>query len=208
MVLTASALGMKHLMSKTKQLLQEPAKDLEFDTGETEQKALIETSDIVTMFARLAKVYGSYSYSRPSGVEMCKMVSVVVLRIKQLEAVVKNLDKRDDKKDAFKRAILAKAGGISRGDICASTTCLVSSEQYSGLVIHNSSSWKTGEGVQIWSQTALRTLRTRPPLEPLRSCQICTIPVSCYNVRRLPCLARFATAGFVNSLARNASVLV
>lgn len=163
--------------NKIKRLLQESAEDLEFDTGETEQKALIETSDIVTMFARLAKVYGSYSYSQPSGVEMFKMVGVVVLRIKQLEAEVKNLEKRDDKKDAFKRAILVKAGGISRGDMCASTTCLASSEQYSGLVIDNSSSWKTGGRVQIWSQTALRTFRTRPPLEPLRSCQICTIPV-------------------------------
>ena len=40
------ALGMKHLASKIKRLFQEPAKDLEFDTSETEQKALIETSDI------------------------------------------------------------------------------------------------------------------------------------------------------------------
>jgi len=70
---------------------------------------------------------------------MFKMVSVVVLRTKRLEAVVKNLEnQRDDKKDAFKRAILAKAGGISRGDICASTICLASNEQYSGLVIDNS----------------------------------------------------------------------
>lgn len=45
MVLAASALGMKHLASKIKRLLQEPAKDLEFDTSETRQKALIETSD-------------------------------------------------------------------------------------------------------------------------------------------------------------------
>jgi hypothetical protein len=44
------------------------------------------------------------------------MVSVVILRTKRLEAAVKNLEnQRDDKKDAFKRAILAKAGGISRG---------------------------------------------------------------------------------------------
>jgi hypothetical protein len=127
MVLTASALGMKHLMSKTKQLLQEPAKDLEFDTGETEQKALIEASDIVTTFARLAKIYGSCSYSRPSSIEMFKMVGSAVLRIRRLEAVVKNLkNQRDDKKDAFKRAILTKAGGISRGDLCALTTCLTS----------------------------------------------------------------------------------
>jgi hypothetical protein len=70
----------------------------------------------VTTFARLAKDYGSCSYSRPSGVEVFKMVSVVVLRTKRLEAAVKNLEnQRDDKKDAFKRAILAKAGGISRG---------------------------------------------------------------------------------------------
>ena len=46
MVLAASALGMKHLAGKIKQLLQEPAKDLEFDTGGTEQEALIEASDI------------------------------------------------------------------------------------------------------------------------------------------------------------------
>ena len=45
MVLVASALGMKHLVSKIKRLLQEPAKDLEFNTSETRQKALIETSD-------------------------------------------------------------------------------------------------------------------------------------------------------------------
>jgi len=110
MVLATSALGMKHLASKIKRLLQEPAKDLEFDTGETEQKALIETSDIVTTFAHLAKVYGSCSYSRPSGVEMFKMVSVVVLRTKRLEAAVRNLENQwDDKKDAFKRAILAKS---------------------------------------------------------------------------------------------------
>ena len=92
MVLAASVLGMKHLASKIKQLLQEPAKDLEFDAGETDQKALTETSDIVTTFARLAKAYGSCSYSRPSGVEMFKVVGLVVLRTKRLEAVVKNLE--------------------------------------------------------------------------------------------------------------------
>lgn len=43
------------------------------------------------------------------------MASVVVLRTKGLEAAVKNLENQRDDKDAFKRAILAKAGGISRG---------------------------------------------------------------------------------------------
>jgi len=146
MVLAASALGMKHLASKIKRLLHEPAKDLEFDTSETEQKALIETSDIVTTFARLVKDYGSCSYSRPSGVEMFKMLSVVVPRTKRLEAVVKNLENQRDDKDAFKRVILAKAGGILRGDICASTTCLASNEQYSGLIIDNSFLMEDGGG--------------------------------------------------------------
>lgn len=139
MVLAVSALGVKHLASKIKQLLQEPAKELEFDTGETEQKALIEASDIVTTFARLAKIYGSCSYSRPSSVEMFKMVSLVVLWTRRLEASVKDLENQRDDKDAFKRVILAKAGSISRGDIRASTTCLTSSsEQYPGLIIDNS----------------------------------------------------------------------
>ena len=43
------------------------------------------------------------------------MASVVVLRTKGLEAAVKNLENQRDDKDVFKRAILAKAGGISRG---------------------------------------------------------------------------------------------
>jgi len=79
------------------------------------------------------------------------MVSVVVLRTKRLGAAVKNFEnQRDDKKDVFKRAILAKVGGILRGDICASTTCLASNEQYSGLVIGNSFLMEDGGRVLIW----------------------------------------------------------
>ncbi|OCL06201.1 hypothetical protein AOQ84DRAFT_411714 [Glonium stellatum] len=135
----ANALGMKHLANKVKHLPQELTEDLEDNTNQTEQNAIIEAGNAISTLTHIAKAYGSCHQSQPSGAEMFKMVSFVVLKIKNLETVVNNLEtQRDNKRDAFKRAILTKVGSLSQVSISTSTLCLTSCQRHSGLIIDDS----------------------------------------------------------------------